>query len=222
MGTFMRFLGYATVAAAVAMSVAHTLPAAAAQFDVTYTGIVTQPVTTSDYTFSDTTTFTLTFRINDASPDLEPGDVNYGAYEPISNFSGAFSNGYTFTAGAPGPLAVGNSNTPGSDYVDLSTVLVSGPALDGYPFYWFSSAFYGSMLSSDAIPDMASLLSLSDANGFDLLFGDNYEIQVVGVFTGASETRVGVTPIPTTLPLFASALGGLGVTAWRRRKRQVC
>jgi len=36
--------------------------------------------------------------------------------------------------------------------------------------------------------------------------------------SAASSPPVATTPIPATLPLFASALGGLGFAGWRRRK----
>jgi len=37
-------------------------------------------------------------------------------------------------------------------------------------------------------------------------------------YTGAVHVDVSATPIPATLPLFASALGGIGLIGWRRRR----
>ena len=43
--------------------------------------------------------------------------------------------------------------------------------------------------------------------------------QNIGIASGASVDSMTVTPLPATLPLFGSALAGLGLFGWRRKRR---
>jgi hypothetical protein len=53
------------------------------------------------------------------------------------------------------------------------------------------------------------LLSLMTSPGLTLLASDPRFL---------SKSPLGATPLPAALPLFASALGGLGLIGWKRRK----
>jgi hypothetical protein len=76
-------------------------------------------------------------------------------------------------------------------------------------------------LVSAAPTSLAGLIAFLGANldpqGFfsDGTLGDGVDYQITG-FSAAYTTAV--TPVPAALPLFASALLGLGGVAWRRRK----
>jgi hypothetical protein len=172
------------------------------------------------HTFSHTDTFSLTFDIDDDALDLEPGDPTVAFYEAISNLHGSVSNGYTFSLNAPGDILVVQNNYVGQDYVSFEAFNVSGNPVAGQPLTEIGLGFCCnlSMLNSDAVPNMASLLSLSDQHNFLLRFGWGLDsFGVPATITAAS--IVPSTPIPAAFPLFASALGGLGFIA--RRKRRV-
>jgi hypothetical protein len=68
-------------------------------------------------------------------------------------------------------------------------------------------------LSSDTLPASYLPTSLFTGTGFQIGFSG-----IGGPGAGLSGTLTS-TPVPAALPLFASALGGFGILAWRRRPR---
>jgi len=192
------------------------LPSASANMiDVTYTGVVNAGPVGSNYVFDTSTSFSVSFQLNDAAMDEDP-NPKIGSYKAITNLSGSFSNGYTFSVAGPFYLTVSHQNGP-VDSVLLVSDGVTAPDVDGFPIDNVGIAFTGfsTMLSGDTIPDMGSLLSLSFLANLSLTFGANYEI---GVNTDILTASVATTPIPAALPLLISALGGLGFAGWRRRR----
>jgi hypothetical protein len=51
----------------------------------------------------------------------------------------------------------------------------------------------------------------------DLVLYDSAENGVIGL--SGQDFSGGATPIPATLPLFATGLGGLGLLGWRRKRK---
>jgi hypothetical protein len=67
-----------------------------------------------------------------------------------------------------------------------------------------------------SLPGTPGSFSLADLGpgGYSLTLGG-----ITGGYSGSlTFAKVGATPIPAALPLFASALTGLGVLGWRRKK----
>jgi hypothetical protein len=194
------------------------VPSASANLiDVTYTGLVDVGPVGSNYIFTTSTTFSVTFRLNDATLDEDP-NPKFGWYNAITNFSGSFSNGYSFSVAGPFYLAVSDENGTPIDYVALQTAGVTAPDVDGFPINNVGISFYGdgAMLSGDAIPDLENLLSLSNAGGLALIFGPSYDFAVnARIYTASA---VAATPVPAALPLLISAIGGLGFLGWKRRR----
>ena len=60
-------------------------------------------------------------------------------------------------------------------------------------------------------------LILSDSASYEC----NFCAPVRAIVSGdaASGDNVGATPLPTTIPLFASGLGALGILGWRRKRK---
>lgn len=67
------------------------------------------------------------------------------------------------------------------------------------------------LIAGEGVLDLShtGLLSLMTSPGLTLLASDPRFL---------SKSPLGTTPLPATLPLFASALGGLGLISWKRRK----
>jgi hypothetical protein len=196
------------------------IPASAATVGVTYSGVVTDVDPAGAGQFSAGDTFSFNLFVNDAAADQE-SMTGIGVYFGITQFNGTFSNGYAFasTSGADNLLVFAG---PGGSEVDFNPQNLSAPAVGGYGLENVLLTFRdpsGAMLPGEGIPtDLASLLSLSQSNNVTLLFlSASASFRVYGTVTAAA-AAVGATPIPGALPLFASALGGLGFFGWKRRR----
>jgi hypothetical protein len=100
----------------------------------------------------------------------------------------------------------------------------------GGTLYFFSTDFGGALgfQTSGGL----SLFDLSGATIYDdnepaphfspgifAITFDNHASPVPGPYVGTlTVATIAATPIPAALPLFASALGGIGFVGWRRRK----
>jgi hypothetical protein len=132
---------------------------------------------------------------------------------------------------------VGNNLTFSSDTYSFSltdTANVSGNFnfYTSDPHYWMDidvASTAGNLVHTTALSDHidwsipAFVAGTPGLFSLDLTPGD-YVLTLTGGFgpyTGALAlaAATAVTPIPAALPLFASALGGLGFVGWRRRKR---
>jgi hypothetical protein len=61
--------------------------------------------------------------------------------------------------------------------------------------------------------------TVTDAQEASLLAGNTYfNIHTLTFRGGEIRGQIAVTPIPAALPLLATALGGIGLVAWRRRR----
>ena len=216
----MRLVGYATIAAAMGLMLTHALPAAATQYTVSLEGFIDS---------APATTFSVGFHLDGSAPDLD-ANPKVGSYNAISDLHGSASNGLSFSTTSPIQNLIVQNNSPGNigiqDLVFLNTfdVTGSGFTLGGNPLTSVAFDFCCnlSMLSSDAIPDFSTLLAASDQHELVFTFGSApFPLAFAGTITSVSVAPVAGTPVPATLPLFASALGGLGVVGWRRRKHQV-
>ena len=211
-GAVMKFSVLAFALGAALLS--HVLPASAAMIGVTYKCDVTQgggPVSSGE-------TVTFDVRVDDSIPPFSSSSIG-ASYDAVTQFNGTFSGGFAFTSitGMPFANGISVSRFPGEHIVTITGTF--------QPFgVGFATATIGfddqtaTMLQSTAIPNnLASLLSLSQSHGFSLLFtiGGGQAI-VLGTLTAAS--AITTTPIPAALPLFASALGGLGFMGWKRRR----
>jgi len=69
----------------------------------------------------------------------------------------------------------------------------------------------------DAVdPFNITSMELLDANGVPIP-GVTFVADDGTVFADAADTTV--TPLPATLPLFATGIGGLGLLGWRRKRK---
>lgn len=150
---------------------------------------------------------------------------NFTLPSPV-NSTGAISEDYLFQISAPASFSAIVSNTffgdPASEIVGLSLAIFSctscivGPGSTGNPVA-------GLTLTTSTAPDIFHIASLSG-----LLQAGSYFLRVTG--TGGSGAAYGgnvstaaaapgPTPIPSTLPLFATGIGAMGLLAWRRKRR---
>ena len=67
-----------------------------------------------------------------------------------------------------------------------------------------------SFMFTASVDELGALLTFATIGNIDNVHGP--------VISGITVSSVASTPIPAALPLFASALGGLGFVGWRRRK----
>jgi hypothetical protein len=136
---------------------------------------------------------------------------------PVLNYFGTFGNGVTITSRDPFHLDT-TIYTVGTDtHVNYRMYgNGSGVYADPYsytPMYVYLQLTYPTL----AAPlTLAELLSVTTARDFIVTY-DYSTPSVFGSFDLAA-APVATTPIPAALPLFASALGGLGFFGWRRRK----
>jgi len=195
------------------------LPASAATVGVTYSGKVTSVSPTGTAPFAIDDTFSFTVVLDDTVPDSEP-TAGLGIYwGAITQLTGSFSNGYHFAmdpaAAAGTRLGIGNDVTDGISINAGGSF--SGPLVDAKPLVSVSLSFFdptGNMLNSEGIPtDLVSVMAYSTTSSMFMSFG------LAGQFVYVQgEVLSAATPIPAALPLLISALGGLGLVGWRRRR----
>jgi hypothetical protein len=169
------------------------------------------------------------------------GPTTIGAISFFDSESGALASGtyqiffYTTTKSVNGLSAnntTGLSDNPGTQLSDFGTFSLSGPApatltLSGTPFVYDPS---GGNLLMDVFPtsftptSSASAFFETDLSGTSTsraFFLNDGLVQAdqAGLVTEFSAPAA--TPLPATLPLFVTGLGGLGLLGWRRRTQAI-
>jgi len=162
--------------------------------------------------------YRIEFSCDTSVPDGRPGP-EFGQYLGALSGNVTFSNGFHLSFSG-GFIDLGNDVEAGdSDYINFGSL---GGALSapGFPtdLYaldrvgWSLIDFDRRALSSDHLPPSYLSAALFDRVDFGILF---VGLGRPNVFLSGTLTS---TPIPPALPLFAAALGGLGILGWHRRK----
>lgn len=146
----------------------------------------------------------------------------------------------TFSAGTPEPLVMGRANVTFDPTVDIPS---SSNGTLSYldPFALPAAIIFSYTKANDTLVLAGALNGFNAAGGTEdfLLFVKNFTsgspildaifyTETASLSSFYSETgfvhvdviasNVATTPIPAALPLFISALGGMGLIGWRRRK----
>jgi hypothetical protein len=193
--------------------------AEAATVSGAYTGEIYQ---TSDPTFpylSLGDTYRIAFSYDTTVPDGDP-DSATGRYENAVSGSVVFSNGYNLSFSG-GSIYVGNDVEPGdSDFLNFgafATITSNFPTglytVGGIS--WTLIDLSRSLLDSDALPSAYLSAALFDSGNFQIGFPG------IGRPGAGFNGTLSSAPIPAALPLFAAALGGLGLVGWRRRRSAI-
>ena len=152
--------------------------------------------TLSGVTFDDGGTATGTFSTDSTSGDVTAFDIvttagtTLGGATYDSTASGIYSSDGVYS---PNSFIVENFNT--STYVNFEFV---------------------NSLTTPGTDDLILSVGTDYAS-----YECNFCNPVRGIVSGdaVSGDNVGATPLPTTIPLFASGLGALGLLGWRRRRK---
>jgi len=195
-------------------------PASATTVSGTYTGRLTDVPLEIGGQFAVNDTFTFNFSYDSTVLDSDP-NPNFGVYNGALTIGSGSIGGYTFSGG-PGDIFV--NNTAGGDSIALGFLLSSGANVNGLIPFSASLTLQGpsSLLSSEALPSTflaASLFSSTNSPFVMNLFNPS-PFDFFSVIGQLNTAPVAATPIPAALPLFMSALAGLGFTGWRRRQAQ--
>jgi hypothetical protein len=197
------------------------MPASAATLGVTYSGVIHTVDAAGAGQFAPNDTFTFDILFDDTAPDTM-GAPTIGDYHGVTQYNGSFSNGYSFSS-TTGTDRLAVYNGFGVEFLghDLAAPMVGAYRLQMVSILFDDPA--GMLTNGEARPtDLASLLSLSSDARVLLHFLDLGSSSAFGVFgTVTSASAVAQTPIPAALPLFASAIVGLGFFKRRRKALQI-
>jgi hypothetical protein len=196
---------------------------------MTITNLDPTPTGTFDYSginafvndFQGNGSWSIQFGAGPAITGSGSGGVNsysQGDFQGPNDFTAANATFDISSYGAFGDpaltLSFANANAPGgaADYHDLLLTLISDLPTDLTAASAFLHGFntvYGPGNTLASFP--VGALDLNTGSGKLIYFQ-------ISAFSASYQTAV--TPVPAALPLFATALGGLGVLRWRRRKPQ--
>jgi hypothetical protein len=136
-----------------------------------------------------------------------PGTVSYSIYDATTNISALTGH----TAGASAFTDLGSGSVYGStSFAVTSTTFGAMPALE--------------IDLAGGLNDLALALGgLFALGGGSNLTGNQGFLWISSSFNPAAQLTLEVsqTPLPAALPLFATVLGGGGLAAWRRRRKQL-
>jgi hypothetical protein len=190
-------------------------PASAATFTINFTGVVTSA-------FDENTFASLPGEIGKSVTGkiMFGGNSSDALSGPPQDEATAFDNTtYSFKVGSA-PATTGSSNVSsiiflhfGNDVDASFAVGPGGSTAVAFQLHWQPSSQLAS-LATFPVDDVAAAIffgtPMSSAPGFGTTPGIQYQYTVTS-FTAAT------TPLPASAGFFLAALGGLGVTAWRRR-----
>jgi hypothetical protein len=202
------------------LAAAFAAPASALTVTGTYTGVVTSADGPIDSFIHANDAFSFSYSYETVGgTDILPGDPNTGEWHGISLTVTGSIGSYVFATGTPlGDNYVTVTNEGGFDRLvfDLAEP-ITGLVDTFHPAEIFLQLnALSTLFSSDALPDSHIPASLFTDGQFIIAYTDD-----VSVFPNVHGTlSVATTPIPAALPLFLSALGGLGFAGWRRRARE--
>jgi hypothetical protein len=157
---------------------------------------------------SDTVRFAIT---------LDPWANSTSLVRPINQVIGQYSSGESVFGLAGATLTIEDAPTAFSDDRIIIEANLTGTAVDGFSpaaLYIYMNltgdSFSINQVHGSPVPNLQTIL----AN----MYFATWQVEYSGRFVGGNIENITQTPIPAALPLFASALGGLGFFAWRRRK----
>jgi hypothetical protein len=190
-------------------------PSAASPYTLAYTGTVTY----ADGAFQvlgavagDSVSGTLTINpVNESPTSADSTTSTFNQSSIAFTFHLTHSNSLDLNLAKTGGGAVTSLGFPG---LDVTFFQVTDPSYD------LALAFG----SNGSVAPLASLAGLPNSSSalVAILGGDAPVAQgnfnLTGLGSLSFNIALAATPIPATLPLFISALGGLGFMTWRRRK----
>jgi hypothetical protein len=212
-----------------ALLLAAPAPSSAATYSLSFTGTVTgtfpsggggDVFAAAGIVSGDAVSGTLTFDPVVNSPGVVVPQENH-FFQPSTTFS--------FTVSHPGQasLTLADSGVGLVDSVQITSTGTKKLVLEGETNAKDLQVVFETA-APPARPPLASLAGLPDtATGLMALLGGapliaRGSFRLLGFGTvdfDIAFTPVAATPIPATLPLFVSALGGIGLVGWRRRAR---
>jgi hypothetical protein len=149
------------------------------------------------------------------------------SFTDVGGFGVVASGSFSYDSSSSGVLAYDDLNSFTINFLDgTSYDLADVNAITGAKYFGFDTA--SSMFVQAAIPGSAdgflTAVNGSLTNGFfAYIDGPGFAVANAATFVfGATEysvSQVSSTPVPATLPLFASGLGGIGFLAYRRKKQ---
>jgi hypothetical protein len=193
-------------------------PAAAATVTGTYVGIVTNVETPVDSQIHVNDPFSFTFSYDDTTPDSDPGEPFVGEYYSNTMSAHGTIGSFAFSAGGGSNDSIGVVTASQFGFNFMSPI--TGNAIGGFSLTDINVDL-NHMINfplNDALPSSYLAASLFRDGSFTFDFSEERSgFLFVSEMTGT--INVAATPIPGALPLFASALAGLGFLARRRRSR---
>jgi hypothetical protein len=194
------------------------LPAAATSVTGTYTGKITYVDSGLTGFIDPNGTFSFDLTYEDSVADAVPELPVFAIYPNAGLASSGQVGGFHFTTGS-GDISINTMSDKlvlaARYFAPFTTDLIPGFELQQVDF-----DFLAPNPGSDALPSPAILQSLLTSANITLMFGDSTGEGGFYYVVGTFSLDVVKAPLPAALPLFLSALGGLGWLGRRRGKGQ--
>jgi hypothetical protein len=193
--------------------------ASAATVSGTYSGFISEVDPALSSQFSKNDHFTFNFSYSGTGTDIDPYDPNIAIYLDLTQ-TVSVSVGTFAVSGNGGDLRVYNDDPFDLLFLNFTSP-IAAPSVNGYTLDAMTFLGIGdpSLLPSEAPPDHYIPASAFYLNSFRLLFSKEVPSPWGGFYTLRASIGggSGITPVPATLPLFLTALAGIGFAGWRRR-----